>query len=106
MGKKLPYTPKSRIASWIRRGWTQSRERAKIIKEANYTCNQCGRKQSRAKGKIVKIEVHHIDKINWENVIRIIREEVLDKPQEVLCKECHHIQTEKQNAKKQTTPKS
>ncbi len=99
MGKKLPYTPKSRIMAWIRRGWTQSRERAKVVKEANYTCCQCGRKQSRAKGKEVKIEVHHIDKINWENVIRIVREEVLDKPQEVLCKECHRKETDKQNSK-------
>jgi hypothetical protein len=97
MGKKLPYTPASKIAGWIRRGWTQSRERAKIVKEANYTCVRCKRKQSRAKGKVVKIEVHHIDRINWENVIRIVREEVLDKPQEVLCKECHKAETEKQN---------
>ena len=100
MGKKLPYTPKSKIAGWIRRGWTQSRERAKVIKEAKYTCGQCGRKQSRAKGKEVKIEVHHIDKINWENVIRIVREEVLDKPQEVLCKDCHRLETDKQNEAK------
>jgi 5-methylcytosine-specific restriction endonuclease McrA len=96
MGKKLPYTPASKIAGWIRRGWTQSRERAKILKEAKYTCSNCGRKQSQAKGKVVKIEVHHINKINWENVIRIIREEVLDKPQECLCKECHAKETKKQ----------
>jgi len=97
MGKKLPYTPKSKIAGWIRRGWTQSRERAKVLKLAKYTCKQCGRKQSRAKGRIVKVEVHHIDKINWENVIRIVRDEVLDKPQEVLCTECHKEETRKQN---------
>ena len=98
MGKKLPYTPKSKIAGWIRRGWTQSRERAKVVKEAGYRCSKCNKKQSRAKGKEVKIEVHHIDKINWENVIRIIREEVLDKPQEVLCYECHKEETKKQVA--------
>jgi len=100
MGKKLPYTPASRIATWIRRGWTQSRENAKAKKDANYSCCRCGRKQSMAKGRVVKIEVHHIDKINWENVIRVVREEVLDKPQEVLCRDCHKIETAKQVAEK------
>jgi hypothetical protein len=101
MAKRLPYTPKSRIQNWIRRGWTQSRENAKVRKDANYSCSQCGKKQSRAKGKVVKIEVHHIDEINWENVIRVVREEVLDKPQIVLCYDCHKAETAKQVAKRQ-----
>lgn len=98
MGKKLPYTPKSRIANWIRRGWLTSRERAKVLKEAKYTCCQCHKKQSTAKGKELKVEVHHKKRINWEKIVEFIRKEVLDKPQEVLCKSCHRIETEKQNA--------
>ena len=98
--KKLPYTPKSRIQNWIRRGWTQSRERAKVLKEAKYTCCQCHRKQSRAKGKELKVEVHHKAMINWKKIVEFIRKEVLDKPQEVLCVDCHKAETEKQNERK------
>ena len=89
MGKKLPYTPSSRIMNWVRRGWTQSRERAKVVKEAKYTCCQCGSKQSRAKGKEVYVQVHHVNKINREKIVKVIREEMLDVPQIVLCKACH-----------------
>lgn len=97
MGKKLPYTPKSRIQNWIRRGWTQSRERAKVLKEGEYTCCQCDRKQSRTKGKEVYIEVHHLKRIDWGKIVEFIRKEVLDKPQECLCRDCHKKETKKQN---------
>ena len=98
MGKKLPYTPASRIMNWVRRGWTQSREKHKILKDANYTC-RCGKKQSRAKGKEVYVEVHHLNKINREKIVKVIREEMLDVPQIVLCKSCHKAETEKERAK-------
>jgi hypothetical protein len=97
MGKKLPYTPKSRIANWIRRGWTQSRERAKVLKDAHYTCCSCGAKQSRAKGKEVYVEVHHKSRIDWVKIVEFIRKEVLDKPQVCMCKECHKEETKLQN---------
>jgi flavoprotein len=100
MGKKLPYTPKSRIQNWIRRGWLTSRERAKVIKAAKYTCCRCGRKQSKAKGKELKVEVHHKAMINWEKIVEFIRKEVLDKPQEVLCVDCHKEETKKQRESK------
>lgn len=96
MSKKLPYTPNSRIQNWIRRGWTQSRERAKVLKEAKYTCCQCHRKKSTAKGRVVKVEVHHKSLIDWKKIIEYIRKEVLDKPQEVLCVDCHKAETAKQ----------
>jgi 5-methylcytosine-specific restriction endonuclease McrA len=99
MGKKLPYTPASRIMSWIRRGWTQSRERAKVMKEARYTCCKCNAKQSRAKGKEVYVEVHHVNKINREKIVKVIREEMLDVEQIVLCHACHKAETEKERAK-------
>lgn len=106
MSKKLPYTPKSRIQNWIRRGWTQSRERAKVLKEAKYTCCKCYRKQSRAKGKELKVEVHHKKKINWEKIVEFVRKEVLDKPQECLCVDCHKKETEKQNAENKSKKRS
>jgi 5-methylcytosine-specific restriction endonuclease McrA len=99
MGKKLPYTPASRIMSWVRRGWTQSREKNKVLKDANRTCCQCGAKQSRAKGKEVYVEVHHVNKINREKIVEVIRQEILDVPQIVLCKACHKAETEKERAK-------
>ena len=95
MTKKLPYTPKSGIVRYVRMCWLRSRERAKVLKEANYTC-KCGAKQSKAKGKEVKVEVHHKKPINWEKIVEFVRKEVLDKPQEVLCKECHEKETKKQ----------
>lgn len=95
MGKKLPYTPASHIIRYVRLCWLRSRERLKVLKEANYTC-KCGKKQSRAKGKEVKVQVHHIEPILWKKVIEFIRKEVLDKPQEVLCEDCHKKHTERQ----------
>lgn len=100
MGKKLPYTPASRIMSGVRRVWGHSRERLKVLKKAKYTCCQCGSKQSRAKGKEVYVEVHHLNKINREKIVKVIREEMLDVPQIVLCKSCHKIETEREKAER------
>jgi predicted HNH restriction endonuclease len=78
----------------LRRLWLRSRERAQALKDAGYRCKECNRKQSKAKGKEVKIEVHHAKKgvdIAWDNVIDIIYSEILIDPNGlvVLCKECH-----------------
>jgi predicted HNH restriction endonuclease len=76
----------------VRQLWLRSRERAAALKAANYTCQECGAKQSKRKGAEVKIEVHHIDGINgWEKVFKIIREEILVPPKKlrVLCEACH-----------------
>lgn len=100
MGKKLPYTPASRIMAGVRRVWGFSRERLKVLKKAKYTCCQCGSKQSRAKGKEVYVEVHHLNKINREKIVKVIREEMLDVPQVVLCRACHRLETEKERAEK------
>jgi len=106
MAKKLPYTPASRIAHYIRLCWLRSRERHKVLKEAQYTCCQCHRKQSKAKGKELKVEVHHKKKIDWKKIVEYVRKEVLDKPQEVLCKDCHKKETEKQNAENKLKKRS
>ena len=90
MGKKLPYTPNSRIRAALRKLWLRSRERAAALKRDKYTC-KCGKKQCMAKGREVYVEVHHIDGIDWDGVIALIRERLLQTPDklETMCVECH-----------------
>ena len=92
MGKKLPYTPNSRIKSALRQLWLRSRERAAAIKRDEYTCQRCGGKQSKAKGKEFKVEVHHLDGVeNWAEIYRVIRQYLVvnEKDLETLCPDCH-----------------
>ena len=51
----------------------------------------CGSKQSVAKGREVKLEVHHKRSPNWQRIFEVIREELLVDPVELecMCKECH-----------------
>jgi len=91
MGRKAAYTPNSKIRSAFRQLWLRSRERQAALKRDKYTCS-CGRKQSRAKGKEVKVQVHHRDgEIQWDKIIQFIRETLLVPPEllETLCEECH-----------------
>ena len=99
MGKKQPNTPRSRVKHYLRLLWLRSRERAKALKDADYTC-KCGRKQSRAKGKEVYVEVHHLKEIDWEALIDLVFERLLNPEKEVLCKECHAKETKKQAKKR------
>ena len=94
---KKPITPRSQIISAIRRLWLRSRERAEVCKRQKYTCQHCGAKQSKAKGREVKIEVHHMDGIDWKGIAEIIRGRVLSRPErlEVLCKPCHKAEHER-----------
>jgi 5-methylcytosine-specific restriction endonuclease McrA len=99
MGKRLPYTPNSKIINSLRNLFLRSRERATALKRDNYTCQRCGKKQSRAKDKEVYIEVHHkkpVDK-NWDIMLKCIRDCLLVNPEEMisLCKECHKNAHEK-----------
>ena len=93
MGKKLKYTPRSRIRSVLRQHiWLRSRERAAALKRESYTCEICKRKQSKAKGKEFKVEVHHLAGVaNWEGLIDSVYKDLLCDPEnlQVLCKECH-----------------
>ena len=61
------------------------------MKEAKYCCATCGVKQSKAKGKEVKVNVHHKSGIdNWAEVMLLIRAKLLNKDDmEVLCVSCH-----------------
>ena len=72
--------------------WLRSRERAAALKRDGYTCQKCGAKQSRAKGKKVYVEVHHKENIlNWDALYKAIRKDLLCSPGhlETLCKKCH-----------------
>ena len=89
MGKKLLTTPRSKIKAMIRQCWLRSRERAKALKDAEYRCNRCDIKQSKAKGKEVALNVHHVGGIDWDGVVDLIIERVLAGELEVLCIPCH-----------------
>jgi 5-methylcytosine-specific restriction endonuclease McrA len=69
----------------------RSRERASAIKRDNYTCRCCGAKQSKAKGREVYVEVHHVGGIEWEQLINEVYRVLLVDPAnlETLCKSCH-----------------
>ena len=92
---KKPITPNSQIRSALRRLWLRSRERGAAVKRDKNTCGNCGRKGSVAKGREVKIEVHHHEQINWERIIEYIRRHLLVDPKglECLCRECHAEET-------------
>ena len=91
MGKKLLTTPRSRIQNALRQVWLRSRERAAAIKRDKYTCQRCGVKQSRAKGKEVSVRVHHKNGIDWTGVVDLVIERILPDPEELetLCCDCH-----------------
>ena len=92
MGKRLPYTPNSKIKASLRMLFLGSRERGQRLKEDNYTCQSCGVKQSKARGRVVKVEVHHKHGVcNWQEIYDAIRKNLLCNPRdlETLCKECH-----------------
>jgi len=95
MGKRLEYTPNSKIKAALRQLWLRSRERAKRLKEDNYTCQCCNGKQSKAKGKEFKVEVHHRDGVlNWDVIYEVIRQYLLcdSGKLETLCPKCHKEQ--------------
>ena len=92
MGKRLPYTPNSKIKHALRILWMRSRERGNSLKNTDYCCSMCGVKQSKAKGREVTLDVHHVEKeINWERIYRVLREELLVPAEKLapLCRACH-----------------
>ena len=91
MAKKLPITPTFRIRSKLSMLFTQSRERAAAVKRTGNCCERCGQKGSRAKGREVKIDVHHKNPTDYKKLIDMVRELLLVSPDdlEVLCRECH-----------------
>ena len=92
--KKKPITTNTNIRSALRRLFLRSRERAQCLKNANYSCLRCGAKQSKAKGKEVFVEVHHLTPVNWEGIFSDIRSRLLHPADKmiVLCKACHKLE--------------
>ena len=89
MKKRTDVTPLSKVKNAIRQLWMRSRERAKALKWTGYRCYDCGVKQSTAKGKEVKLEVHHSPRIDWAGIRELVRERLLNVKQYPLCKSCH-----------------
>lgn len=91
MGRKLPTTPRSRIKNALRQVWLRSRERAACLKASGHRCQACGVKASAAKGREVKLEVHHAAGINWDGIVDSIISAMLPDPSKLvaMCKDCH-----------------
>jgi predicted HNH restriction endonuclease len=84
-------TPRSRIKGELRRLFVKSVERSETMKREHYTCQICKKKQTTKKGQEIKIECHHINTIDWDELINIIQDKLLcDSSQlQCLCVDCH-----------------
>lgn len=91
------HTPSSQIRTALRRLWLRSRERGAAIKRDRYSCCRCGAKQSKARGREVAVEVHHLHGVvNWQEIEATIRMFLLVHPDylQTLCKDCHDLEHE------------
>lgn len=76
----------------LRQIFLRSKERTAALKRDNYSCCNCGVKQSVKKGCEVKVNVHHTKGIKiWEEIIDLIYAELLCNVDDLktLCVECH-----------------
>ena len=92
MPNKLPYTPNSKIRAALRMLFLRSRERNSALKRTGNRCEECGVKASVAKGREVKIEVHHREGVaNWDELFTTVRKFLLvdESKMQPLCKSCH-----------------
>lgn len=91
MGRRLPHTPRSVIKSALHRLWMRSRERSAALRATGYHCAACRAKQSAAKGREVRLDVHHLDGVEWDQIVELIRRHLLVDPERLLplCHECH-----------------
>lgn len=99
MGKRLENTPKSRVRSALRMLWLRSRERAKALKLAGNCCHKCGVKASKAQGREVKVEVHHLDGVVWDMMLKMVYDTLLIGPDRLrcLCEKCHDEEHNNEN---------
>ena len=86
-------TTKQQLIHQLRRHvWLCSSERCAAVKRESNTCERCGVKGSKAKGREIAIQVHHKhNAIDWDKILDAIFETLLVAPEflEVLCKKCH-----------------
>ena len=78
--------------SWVNFPSWAPWERAEALKRDNYTCCDCGKKQSVKKGFECKVQVHHKKGIKiWNVLIDLIYKHLLCNPDdlETLCVDCH-----------------
>jgi len=88
-------TPRTRIKGMLRQIFLKSVERSTALKRDNYSCCDCGVKQSVKKGHEVKVQVHHKKGIVWDMLIDEIYNRLLCDADELetLCIDCHNIKT-------------
>lgn len=103
--RRLPVTPNSQIRAALRQLWLRSRERGQAVKDQKNTCCECGRKGSVAKGKEVRINVHHVAGVDWSGLLDLIRERLLQTPDKYvcMCEECHVKHHKEEREEKETT---
>ena len=84
-------TTRSRIKGELRRLFVKSTERNEAIKRDCYTCQDCKRKQSKKKGQELSVQVHHLEPIEWEELISLIQSVLLcdSSMLRTLCVDCH-----------------
>jgi len=90
--KQHKRTPDTMLRSWLRRWvWSKCCEKSYTNRREGYCCEHCGVKNSRAKGKEVRVIVHHQKLINWDKIFKVLRRELLVSPNQLtcLCDECH-----------------
>lgn len=86
-------TPRNRIKGMLRQIFLKSVERAAVLKRDDYTCVDCGAKQSKKKGFECKVQVHHKKGIHiWDELINLIYKHLLCNLDELetLCVACHN----------------
>ena len=77
MGKRLEYTPNSKIRQALRQLWLRSRERASALKRDKYTCQICGDKG-------IMLHADHIKPWAYYPELRLVIENG-----RTLCVPCH-----------------
>ena len=94
--RKKPITPRSKVRAALTMLFLRSRERAAAIKRDKNTCQVCQQKGSKAKGREVYTECHHINGAHKDRIIDIIYEHLLCHPDYLMtvCRECHNKITE------------
>lgn len=96
--RKKDVTPRSKVRQALRLLSLRSRERAACLKRDAYSCQVCGAKQSKAKGKELSVEVHHVNGAKIESIIDAVYEHLLCSPDYLLtvCKYCHEKITQQE----------